>query len=57
MWNRNIPKYTKISLSEERHLIAKAQGGSVESKDELILRHINFLAGRIRGIVFRMRAV
>ena len=50
--NRSIQEYAKISLSEERHLIKKAQKGSAKSKDELILRHIGFLAGRICRIVF-----
>ena len=55
MWtliNINIQKYAKISLSEERHLIERAQKGFVKSKDELILRHVNFLVSRIRNIVF-----
>ena len=50
--NRNTQKYAKISLSEERHLIEKAQKGSTKSKDELILRHVNFLVSRISSIVF-----
>lgn len=42
----------KISLSEERRLILNAQKGSEESKNELVLRHIEFLKFRIRRIVF-----
>ena len=40
------------SLSEERHLIQKAQKGSKESKDELVLRHISFIIFRIYKIAF-----
>ncbi|MCK5580001.1 MAG: hypothetical protein KAJ18_01865 [Candidatus Omnitrophica bacterium] len=49
---RNIKKYSEISLSKERHLIAQAQRGSIKSKDELLLRHIRFLIFRIHRIVF-----
>jgi len=49
---KRIKKYPAISLSEERHLIAKAQRGSARSKDELLLRHIKFLIFRIHRIVF-----
>jgi len=47
-----IRRYPKISLSEERRLISKAQNGSKRSKDELILRHISFLLFRIHRITF-----
>jgi len=33
-----VRRYPKISLSEERRLISKAQKGSRKSKDELVLR-------------------
>ena len=55
MWKsyRNIIRqYPELSLSEERHLISKAQKGSKKSKDEIILRHIGFLIFRIHKIVF-----
>lgn len=45
----NVPK---ITLSEERHLIAKAQKGSQESKNEIVLRHVSFLIFRIHKIAF-----
>jgi len=45
-------QYPKLSLSEERHLISKAQKGSKKSKDEIILRYIGFLIFRIHKIVF-----
>ena len=55
MWKsyRNIiQSYPKISLSEERRLISKAQKGSKKSKDEIVLRHVGFLIFRIHRIVF-----
>ena len=55
MWKsyRNVVRqYPKLSLSEERHLISKAQKGSKKSKDEIVLRHIGFLIFRIHKIVF-----
>jgi DNA-directed RNA polymerase specialized sigma subunit len=55
MWNTYKPiiqRYPKISLSEERRLIKKAQNGSKKSKDELVLRHISFLIFRIHKVVF-----
>ena len=55
MWNTYKPiiqRYPRISLSEERHLIKKAQNGSKKSKDELVLRHISFLIFRIHKVVF-----
>lgn len=45
-------RYPKITLSEERQLILKAQKGSKKSKDELVLRHIGFLIFRIHKIAF-----
>jgi len=47
-----IRRYPKISLSEERQLILKAQKGSKKSKDELVLRHVGFLIFRIHKITF-----
>jgi DNA-directed RNA polymerase specialized sigma subunit len=47
-----IRRYPRISLSEERRLIQKAQKGSKESKDELVLRHISFIIFRIYKIAF-----
>ena len=47
-----IQSYPKISLSEERRLISKAQKGSKKSKDEIVLRHIGFLIFRIHRRVF-----
>jgi len=45
-------KYPKLSLSEERHLISKAQKGSKKSKEELILRHVGFVIFRIHKVAF-----
>lgn len=55
MWetySHSIKRYPKITLSEERRLILKAQKGSKKSKDELVLRHVSFLIFRIRKIAF-----
>lgn len=55
MWetyNHSIKRYTKITLSEERQLILKAQKGSKKSKEELVLRHISFLIFRIHKVAF-----
>ena len=55
MWKayrQMIRCYPKISLSEERRLIYKAQKGSRKSKDEFVLRHISFLIFRIHKVVF-----
>lgn len=47
-----VRSYPKITLSEERHLILKAQKGLKKSKDEIVLRHVGFLIFRIHKIVF-----
>jgi DNA-directed RNA polymerase specialized sigma subunit len=47
-----IWSYPKISLSEERRLILKAQEGSKRSNDEIVLRHVGFLIFRIHKIAF-----
>lgn len=55
MWKayREIARrYPRISLSEERRLIAKAKRGSNESFQELVLRHIGFVIFRLHKRVF-----
>ncbi len=47
-----IRRYPKISLTEERRLILKAQNGSKKAKDELVLRHVSFLIFRIYKVAF-----
>jgi DNA-directed RNA polymerase specialized sigma subunit len=47
-----VRQYPRLSLSEERRLISKAQKGSKKSKDEIILCHIGFLIFRIHKITF-----
>ncbi len=47
-----IPKYQKLSLQEERHLIAQAKRHCKEKADELVLRHIGFAISRIHKITF-----
>jgi hypothetical protein len=44
---RTLPKYPKISLREERRLIAKAKKGSKKEIEELVLRHVGFIVFRI----------
>lgn len=47
-----VSKYTKITLFEERLLIAKAQKGSKKSTEEIVMRHIGFVIFRIHKKVF-----
>ena len=47
-----LPKYPKISLCEERRLIAKAKKGSKKEIEEIVLRHIGFVIFRIYKKVF-----
>ena len=50
MWKANrslLLRFDKISLSEERCLIARAQDGSVESAQELVLRYVGFVVFRL----------
>jgi len=44
---RSLPKYPRISLREERRLIAKAKKGFKKEIEELVLRHIGFIIFRI----------
>ncbi len=55
MWNTYriiIRRYPRISLREERRLIAKAKKGSQKEAEELVLRHIGFVIFRIHKRVF-----
>ena len=52
IYRDTIRRYPKITLSEERKLILEAQNGSNKSKDEIVLRHIDFLTFRIRNKAF-----
>ena len=45
-------RYPKLSLSEERRLISKAQKGSKKSREELVLRHVGFVIFRIHKVAF-----
>lgn len=50
MWKKYqelASRYPRFSLDEERQLIAKAKGRSKEKREELILRHVNFVIYRI----------
>ena len=46
-YRRSIRKFPRISLIEERRLIAKAKKGSKKEIEELVLRHIGFVIFRI----------
>jgi len=45
-------KYKKITLFEERRLIAKAKKGSEKSIEEIVMRNIGFVIFRIHKKVF-----
>lgn len=47
-----MKQYGKIPLTEERRLIAQAQKGSKKCIEEIVLRHISFVAFRLRRKVF-----
>lgn len=49
----SFPEYPKISLEEERRLIAKAKRGCRKEADEIVLRHVKFVILRIRKKAFR----
>ncbi len=44
---KNLPRYPKLSLIEERWLIAKAKRGGKAETEELVLRHVGFIIFRI----------
>ncbi len=55
MWEAYRPlahKYPKLSLDQERQLIAQAKKGSKKKAEELVLRHIGFVIFRIRKKAF-----
>jgi len=45
-------RYPKISLAEERRLIALAKKGSDKSAEEIVLRHIGFVIFRLHKRIF-----
>ena len=47
VYQRLASQYPRISLEEERCLIAKAKRRSKEKAEELVLRHISFVISRI----------
>jgi len=51
-YRKTIPKYQKLSLQEERRLIAQAKRHCKGKADELILRHIGFAIFRVHKIIF-----
>jgi hypothetical protein len=55
MWEsyrKTFTKYPRISLEEERRLIAYAKKGSQSHAEEIILRHIGFVIFRIHKVAF-----
>ncbi len=55
MWDiyrKTLPKYPRISLSEERRLIRQAKKGSEKSTEEIILRHLSFIIFRLHRIAY-----
>ncbi len=52
IYRKALPKYPKISLSEERRLIARAKKGSDKCADEIVLRHIRFVIFRLHRVAF-----
>jgi DNA-directed RNA polymerase specialized sigma subunit len=51
-YRKSMPKYPKLSIDEERRLIAQAKRGDEGKADEFILRHIGFIIFRINKIIF-----
>jgi len=49
---RAISEFPALSLIEERRLIAEAKKGSRKAIEELVLRHLNFIAFRINRRAF-----
>ncbi len=47
VYRRLASQYSKISLDEERKLIAQAKGQSKKKAEEIVLRHISFVISRI----------
>ena len=55
MWKtyrKILPKYSKLTLKEERRLIALAKRGSKKHMDEVILRHLSFVIFRLYKVAF-----
>ena len=47
IYRRITSQYPRISLDEERQLIAQAKGRSKEKKEQFVLRHVGFIIFRI----------
>lgn len=45
-------KYPRISLEEERQLIAKTKGNSKAKAEEIVLRHVGFVIRRLHKKAF-----
>lgn len=55
MWDvyrQAAARYSRISLDEERQLIAQAQRDSKNKAEEVVLRHVGFVIRRLRKKAF-----
>lgn len=52
VYRRTAVRYPRISLDEERQLIAKAKGRSKEKREEIVLWHVGFVIRRIHKKAF-----
>jgi DNA-directed RNA polymerase specialized sigma subunit len=52
IYRRSLLRYPKLSLAEERRLIARAKRGFKEETEELVLRHVGFIIFRIHKKAF-----
>lgn len=55
MWatyRKQAKQYARLSLDNERKLIVAAQQGCARNTEEIVLRHLRFIMGRIHKIAF-----
>ena len=52
MYRQITHKYPRISLEEERQLIAQAKGNSKDKAEEVVLRHVGFVIRRLHKKAF-----
>jgi DNA-directed RNA polymerase specialized sigma subunit len=51
-YRKALPQFSKLSLEEERRLIALAKRGSEKHAKEIVLRHISFVIFRLQRVTF-----
>ena len=49
---RAAGRYPALTLRQERRLISRAQKGSRKCRDEIVLRHLGFVAFRVRRKIY-----